>query len=303
MKEASLLSTASVESGPNDAAPLRGSTIYDSFLRHSGGLRVDGTCDFRARDLQVALYQSPPYELKIGAIDVPRLSINLVDAAVSGGIGSDHRRDYAGRRHSLFFTPAQSDAHWIKSKCSRHLNIYFRDDLLDEYAGEGGALLRRERPLADGHLSRIKPWIEALELTIGQSGSYACDASLGLAYLIVAELARTPHRHAGRLGSSALLKVRNYVCEHLAERIHVSDLAALSGMPVGRFSLSFRTSTGFTPHRYILQLRIEAVRRLLCERRYSLAEVAAECGFASQQHMATVMRKLAGVRPSDLRAP
>ena len=282
-------------------AILRSAAIYDGSLQHTGGRRVDATSFFRSRELHVALYESPPFDLRIAAVDVPRLSINLVDAAVAGGIASDRSREYAGRRYSLFFTPAHSDAHWIKSKCSRHLNIYFRDGLLDELAGDKGAMLCRDRPLLDVHMRRLKPWIDALELTIKQAGPYADNASLGLAHLIVAELARTPNSRALTLRPSALARVRDYVCANLAESIHVSDLAALAGMSVGRFALSFRASTGFTPHRYILRERIEAVRRLLSERRYSLAEVAVECGFSSQQHMATVMRKLAGVTPSEVR--
>jgi AraC family transcriptional regulator len=72
-------------------------------------------------------------------------------------------------------------------------------------------------------------------------------------------------------------------------------------MSIGRFTASFRASTGLTPHRYIMQERIEAARSLLRERQHSLAEVALRCGFSSQQHMATAIRNLTGVTPSHLR--
>ena len=282
-------------------AILRSAGIYDDSLRHAGGQRVDATPCSRSDDLYVSLYESPPFDLKIAAVDAPRLTINLVDAAVAGGIASDRSHEYAGRRYSLFFTPSRSDAHWIKSKCSRHLNIYFRDGLFDDLAREQGAMLCRDRPLLDVHMRRLKPWIDALELTINRLGPYAYDASLGLAFLIVAELAHTPNRPDQTLKPLTLAKVREYISAYLPEEIHVSDLAALTGMSSGRFALSFRESTGLTPHRYILQERIEAARRLLSERRYPLAEIAVRCGFSSQQHMATVMRKLAGVTPSDVR--
>jgi len=279
----------------------RSAAVYDDSLGHAGGCRVNATSCFRRHELYVALYESPPFDLKVAAVDVSRLTINLVDAAVAGGIASDRSQEYAGRRYSLFFTPSHSDAHWVKSKCSRHLNIYFRDGLVDNLARERGVMLCRDRPLLDVHMRRLKPWIDALELTINQSGPYACDASLGLAHLIVTELARTPNRRDQTLRPPTLAKVREYIAAHLPEGIHVSDLAVLAGMSSGRFALSFRASTGLTPHRYILQERIETARRLLSERRYSLAEVALRCGFSSQQHMATVMRRLAGVTPSDVR--
>jgi AraC-like DNA-binding protein len=281
-------------------AILRSAAVYDESLQLSGGRRIDANSFFRRNELCVALYESPPFDLQVAAVDVPRLTINLADAPVAGAMASDRSQEYAARRYSLFFTPSRCDAHWVKSKRSRHLNIYFRRGLTDEFACEQGAM-RLDRPVLNMHMHRIKPWIDALELTVNQSGPYADDASVALAHLIVAELARTPNRGAQRLKARTLIKVREYTSAHLSEGIHVSDLAVLAGMSIGRFALSFRASTGLTPHRYILQERIEAVGRLLSEHRYSLADVAFRCGFSSHQHMATVMRKLAGVTPSDVR--
>ena len=281
-------------------AIARSAATYDESLGLSGGRRIDASSGFRNNDLYVALYESPPFDLKIASVDVPRLTINLVDAPVVGALASDHSQEYAARRYSLFFTPSRCDAHWVKSKYSRHLNIYLRDGLLDELARKSGAI-RFDRPVLDMHMRRLKPWIDALELTIEQCEPYAQDASFGLAYLIIAELARTPNRGTQRLKSRTLTKVLEYTAAHLQEGIQVSDLAALAGMPIGRFASSFRASTGLTPHRYIIQARIEAVRCLLQDGQYSLAEVAVRCGFSSQQHMATAIRKLTGVTPSHLR--
>jgi AraC family transcriptional regulator len=281
-------------------AILRSAAIYDESLGLSGGCRVDAASRFRNNELYVALYESPPFDLKIAAVDVPRLTINLVDAPVVGAMASDRSQEYAARRYSLFFTPTRCDAHWVKAKYSRHLNIYLRDGLLDELARKSGAI-RFDRPVFDMNMRRLKPWIDALELTVKQCEPYAYDASVGLAHLIIAELARMPNRGDQRLKSRTLTKVLEYTAAHLPEGIQVSDLAALAGMSIGRFTSSFRASTGLTPHRYIMQERIEAVRCLLRERQYSLAEVALRCGFSSQQHMATAIRKLTGVTPSDLR--
>jgi AraC-like DNA-binding protein len=293
---------ANHEAGECDAADaiLRSAAVYDESLGLSGGRRVDATSRFRKNELHVALYESPPFDLKIAAVDVPRLTINLVDAPVFGAMASDRSQEYAARRYSLFFTPSRCDAHWAKSKSSRHLNIYLRDDLLHELGRESGTV-RFDRPVLDMHMRCLKPWIDALELTVRHCEPHAYDASVGLAHLIISELARTPNRGDPRLGSRTLTKVREYTAAHLSEGIQVSDLAALAGMSVGRFTASFRASTGLTPHRYIMQERIEAARCLLQERQYSLAEVAILCGFSSQQHMATAIRKLTGVTPSHLR--
>jgi AraC-like DNA-binding protein len=280
---------------------LRDAAAYDAALDCFGGSRVAATSSVRSAELLVALYESPPYELKVAPMDVARLSINLAAVPVFGGIGSDRSRHYKGRRCSLFYAPARSDAHWAKRQHSRHLNVYFRDGLVDELTDGQAALLRRDRPLMDEHVRRIKPWIDGLELSIGQRGAFADDASLGLAHLIVAELACTPGRSAPTLEAAALTRVRDYVAAHLDETIRVADLAALTGLSVARFALCFRASTGWPPHRFVLGQRVGTAKCLLRNTAMPMVEVAVECGFSSQQHMATVMRRLEGVAPSSVR--
>jgi len=51
-------------------AILRSAAIYDESLGLSGGRRVDATSRFRKNELYVALYESPPFDLKIAAVDV-----------------------------------------------------------------------------------------------------------------------------------------------------------------------------------------------------------------------------------------
>jgi AraC family transcriptional regulator len=255
----------------------------------------------RSSELLVALYESPPYELNVAPMDVARLSINLAGVPVFGALASARKRSYRGRRYSLFSAPARSDAHWSKARHSKHLNIYFREDLLEELADGCPALLNRDRPLLDVHARCITPWIDALELSIAESGPFAEDATLGLAHLIIAKLACAPGHRTPQLTVVAQARVRDYVNEHLGETIRVADLAALTDLSVGRFAQCFRASTGESPHQFVIRRRLEAAMGLLCESRMPMAEVAAACGFSSQQHMATLFRRLAGLLPSSLR--
>jgi len=290
-----------LRSTSDDLPTLRDVAAYDGALECFGGCRVAATPSVRSAELLVALYESPPYDLKVAPMDVARLSINLAAVPVFGGIGSDRSRNYKGRRYSLFYAPARSDAHWAKRQHSRHLNVYFRDTLVDELAEGQAALLRRDRPLMDEHVRRIKPWIDGLELSIGRRGAFADDASLGLAHLIVAELACIPGRSAPTLKAVALTRVQDYVAAHLGETIRVADLAALTGLSVARFALCFRASTGWSPHRFVLGERVGTAKCLLRNTAMPMVEVAVECGFSSQQHMATVMRRFEGVAPSSVR--
>jgi hypothetical protein len=48
--------------------------------------------------------------------------------------------------------------------------------------------IRFDGPVLDMHMRRIKPWIDALEATIKHCEPYAHGASVGLAYLVIAEV-------------------------------------------------------------------------------------------------------------------
>src|ERR1700759_5644646 len=111
-------------------------------------------------------------------------------------------------------------------------------------------------------------------------------------------MAGVPFR--GRLGHQALRKVRDYILANLAESIEVDDLAALAGRSSFHFSRVFSRSVGVTPHRYVIHLRLQAALALICEGRMSLAEIAADTGFADQSHMSRWIRRVHGIAPSAL---
>jgi AraC family transcriptional regulator len=300
-----ILKTRSAEtqssSGPEHPTVI-GSAVYDRALEHFGGRRIEARSSVDSNELLVALYESPPYHLKVAPMVMARLSINLASVPVSGAIASSHNRAYQGRRYSLFYTPAGSDAYWSKARQSRHFNIYFREALIEELAdGCVPASLSGDRPMLDTHVRLINPLIDALELSLGRHDPFADDTSLGLAHLIVASLVRIRGRRAPTLNSAALAQVRDYVAGHLGETIRVADLAAVANLSVARFALYFQASTGVSPHRFVLNRRVEAAMGLLRDSPLPMAEVAVACGFSSQQHMATVMRRLAGVAPSSIR--
>jgi AraC family transcriptional regulator len=84
--------------------------------------------------------------------------------------------------------------------------------------------------------------------------------------------------------------------------LDLKTLAAETGYSRLHFLRMFRASTGQTPHRYLLQLRLMRAKDLLQQRRRtSLIDIAATCGFSSQSHMSRVFRQLLGITPSEYR--
>jgi AraC family transcriptional regulator len=83
--------------------------------------------------------------------------------------------------------------------------------------------------------------------------------------------------------------------------LNLRTLAAETGYSQRHFIRMFRAATGQTPHRFVVQLRLEHAKRLLRQHRASLIDVAAEAGFSSHAHMTQVFRRVLGVTPSEFR--
>ena len=78
-------------------------------------------------------------------------------------------------------------------------------------------------------------------------------------------------------------------------------LARESGYSRVHFLRMFRAATGYTPHNYLLKLRVDRARELLASPTLSLTDIALECGFSSHSHLSRMFRQLLGATPSEYR--
>jgi AraC family transcriptional regulator len=93
------------------------------------------------------------------------------------------------------------------------------------------------------------------------------------------------------------------------ERMHATPstdwslktLADESGLSRNHFIRMFRKSTGFTPHRYLLQLRVEKAKAMLHRKKSRLIDIAPSCGFSSEAQLSRAFRSLLGITPSEYR--
>jgi transcriptional regulator GlxA family with amidase domain len=105
----------------------------------------------------------------------------------------------------------------------------------------------------------------------------------------------------GGLPPRAFRRVREYILEHLAEDISNRALAELVGLSACYFARVFKQSAGVSPHRFVLQSRVDRVKHLLAETELPLAHVAVAAGFADQSHCTRRFRQLVGITPSRFR--
>ena len=72
-----------------------------------------------------------------------------------------------------------------------------------------------------------------------------------------------------------------------ADELSLEQLASKARMSRSHFALTFRQFTGYTPHQYLLLVRLNEARKLIAQgnRAPALADIAAATGFCDQAHL------------------
>jgi AraC-like DNA-binding protein len=98
-----------------------------------------------------------------------------------------------------------------------------------------------------------------------------------------------------------LKRVLEYVDKHLAEKITLSDLAAIAGLSRMHFAAQFRAAMNLRPHEYLLRRRIKRAKELLQNSTMTLVEISLTVGFQTQAHFTTVFKRFVGETPYQWR--
>jgi AraC family transcriptional regulator len=128
-------------------------------------------------------------------------------------------------------------------------------------------------------------------------------ATLTATHLVRSYINRMPATASlkGGMGPSRERRVLAYIEEHLNESISLEDLAQVAEISPNYLIALFRQSMGMTPHKYVIQMRVERARALLKQKQLTLLEIAQHCGFLDQSQFTTVFRRYAGVTPGHFR--
>jgi AraC family transcriptional regulator len=123
------------------------------------------------------------------------------------------------------------------------------------------------------------------------------------AYLVKRYAARAvkPRPAQGGLPGARLKRILDYVEANYTTDIRLRDLAGLANMSPHHFSEQFRRSLGMSPHRYVIERRIEHAKRMLRDSRVGILEIALATGFADQSHFTKMFRMSSGITPRAFR--
>lgn len=259
-------------------------------------------------------------------ISVPALSNHLVvlhlgppvDVTQRTGGGRFGRKLVGTGGSAVVPAGVSSDWRWAGHEGGRadSLHLYLAPALVHEAADDVGVDPRRVEIL--GGLVPRDPQIERIGLSIlpeleesipPGGGLFAESLARALAVHLLRErsalgrrarqrIAREP---GGGLSGRALKQATDYVCDNLAGDLALKDIARAANTSPFHFSRLFKASTGLSPHRYVIQRRVERASGLLVGTDLPLHEIAEAAGFADQSHMGRHLKRLLGVTPLRLR--
>ena len=211
----------------------------------------------------------------------------------------------------LDLIPAGIPGSWEDGEASTVLLLGISPELLAAAAvraglpAEAGPIeLVPQLQLRDPRLEHLA-WAFEAELRSEDAGDPLYGESLGMAiaahlvrrYRASAGCAREPE---GGLSPRQLKRVVEHIEAHVDGRLALAELAAVAGVSASHFKALFKRSTGLPVHQYVVRRRVERARLLLQEKAATIADVAAQTGFANQSHLARWMRRVAGVTPTDV---
>ena len=96
-------------------------------------------------------------------------------------------------------------------------------------------------------------------------------------------------------------RAREFLRASIKRGVALKEVARECGLSVAHFSNAFRRTLGVAPHKWLIEQRVALSKEKLRDGRSSLSDVAAECGFSDQSHLARHFQRIVGVTPGAWR--
>jgi AraC-like DNA-binding protein len=90
-----------------------------------------------------------------------------------------------------------------------------------------------------------------------------------------------------------------------ANQTKTPSLAEIAGplrLRAASFCRAFKRSTGLSPHRYLLEHRVNRAKEMMKDRKRTLTEIALDCGFGGSSHFSVVFKRITGITPQGFRS-
>lgn len=93
-----------------------------------------------------------------------------------------------------------------------------------------------------------------------------------------------------------------FINEHFHEHLSLQELAEKANLSPYHFTRIFAREIGFTPHQYLINVRVSAAKFMLKSAETSIKDIAFSTGFHSESSFCSTFKKWTGITPSQYRA-
>ena len=291
---------------PNPAEESHNKTVFDVPLEHI----VQSSSGKGWQGLDVAEIVHPLDDFALPALPRHILVINLSPpATIQERLAGRQGRLGTG---NLVILPAGAPTTWHVERAGevRHLHLYLSPSLIHKIAISADidpdtVEFAETLGVFDSQIETIALSLLAELRSEGLGGRLYVES---LANLLGIHLLRQhssvkqpPLPRSVGLDRTTLRRISTYIEEHLTEDLALAELAAIASLSPYHFARLFKASTGVSPHRYVIQRRIERAKLLLSTTQWSLAAIAHAVGFAHESHLALHFKRLTGLLPNSYR--
>ncbi len=200
--------------------------------------------------------------------------------------------------------PNRHEGKWVGLMNATYLQLSISDVALMA-ASDREAELRMYRKFADPRLRGLVTAVHAEMVAGYPSGKLFLDSveqAIAVALVNDHALMRRPVQFSrGGLGSARIRRIQELVDAKIEDDLSLDEMAQSVGLSTAHFARMFRTSTGKTPHQFVLRQKLERAKTMLRAPGTRVLDVAVACGFKTQQHFAQVFRDFSGVSPTEYR--
>jgi AraC family transcriptional regulator len=196
---------------------------------------------------------------------------------------------------------------WVGLMNTPHLQIGISDAALlaASDGGNGEVELRPKRKFADRRLGALVAAVHEEMVAGFPSGRLFLNSVEQAIAVVLVNGHAVRHRpvqiYRGGLGSARLRRIKELVHAKMEDDLSLAEMAQSVGLSPAHFARMFRKSTGETPHQFVLRQKIDRAKTMLRAPDGRVLDVAAACGFKTQQHFAQVFRDLCRVSPTEYR--
>jgi AraC family transcriptional regulator len=203
------------------------------------------------------------------------------------------------------FVTSQDPIAWLRvSETTEALEVYPDAELLRAVAGEEPDL-QPSAAARDGTVLAVCSVLKQAHL----AGLVLSDmAASTLAHRLAGHLLAhycgpryRPERPPGQLDRKMVDQVTEYVDAELSGTLTLDRLGQVAGLSPFHFARAFKTTTGLSPHRFVMARRMHRATLLLTGTAMPVPQIAAAVGLSNVSYFRRLFRREVGLLPGEVR--